>query len=65
MGGDFWDLQTELENAKGAHLLSTDKLAYNERVLREQRPETQAILADQKRRIVSQKEHFARLQVPR
>lgn len=64
MGGDFCDLQAKLESAKGAHLLNTDRLAYNERALRELRPETQATLADQKRRIAFQKEHIAKLKVP-
>ncbi len=64
MGGDFSQLQAKLEHEKGAHLLNTDKLTYQERVLTEQRPETQAMLVDQKRRIASLKEHLARLKVP-
>lgn len=62
-GGECRTLQEEVENTKGALLLDSDRLSYNERILKEHKPELQAMLLSQKRRITVQKETLARLKV--
>lgn len=63
MGADFSELQARLEDAKGGHLLNTDRLTYTERVIKERMPEMQATLLDQKRKLTFQKERLAKLKV--
>lgn len=63
MGADLCELQAKLEDAKGAHLLNTDRLTYTERMLKERMPEMQATLLEQKRKLTFQKERLAKLKV--
>ena len=61
MDGELRELERHLESMKATYLLNKDKLRYNERVLKERLPETQATTVHQKRKLASQRSILAGL----
>lgn len=63
LGEELRSLQLLLEETKHSLSLSADQLVYQERTLKERNAESQACLADQKRRLDSRSKELASLKV--
>lgn len=60
---ELHELKQHLENMKATFVSNAELLKYNERVLKGRKPETQATIIHQKRRMADQREVLAKLKV--